>query len=123
VAIKPRSVARAGPTLKQAAAIHAPGGLDVDGLAQLLNRVQAELVSKLNPALQSPILAGVMKDVQLTASTPVDVEHGLGRAPLGWIVVGNAANSVVWASTLAKVQDKILTLNTSADTTVRLWIF
>ena len=56
----------------------------------------------------------------LLASGAVNVNHGLGRVPQGWIVVGIDAQATVWSSGST---NKTLTLLTSADAGVTLWVF
>lgn len=98
--------------IKQVASINSPN--------QLLNRFMAE-VQKVNTVLECPLLNGnLVKDVSITAGTPVDVNHGLGRMPQGWFVVGIGSASSVFATGVNK---SVLTLDASADTTVNLWVF
>lgn len=87
---------------------------------EVLNRIQAELASKLNPVLTCPILNGTLVQASLLASGAVNVNHGLGRVPQGWIVVGIDAQATVWSSGST---NKTLTLLTSADAGVTLWVF
>jgi len=125
VAPKPRSVATGGVKVKQIATINADGEMTKDQLAEVLNRVQAELEAKLNPVLKANILNGVLVPAfALPAGTPVDINHGLGRAPQGWILVRNYASAIVWENPVsARDAVNILRLNSSADTTVALWVF
>lgn len=70
------------------------------------------------------LLDGVLKKRQSLTTAPTSINHGLGRAPIGFIVVRRRANANVW-----DLQDdntrptKTLTLISSADVEVDLWIF
>ena len=99
--------------IKQVAAINSPN--------ELLNRFMAE-VQKINPALQCPLLQGkFLKAEVLKAASPVVIEHGLGRLPQGWIIVDRNAAATPYRS--APNTKQTITLSTSADVTVTLWIF
>ena len=71
-----------------------------------------------------PILDGrLVSDVTLTTST-TRVEHGLGRRPSGWIVVGKSADARVWdLQSSNNLQDRYLDLRASATVVTSLWIF
>jgi hypothetical protein len=50
-------------------------------------QLQDELLTKVNPALRKEVLDGVLLTTRTVTNTWMLVEHGLGREPLGWIVV------------------------------------
>lgn len=85
-----------------------------------LQRVQNQLLPPLTALLRNPLLDGyILKDVAI-AATSTGVSHGLGRNPLGWIVISN--------DTLATVREDsrtttTLNLTASAACTVDLWVF
>ena len=70
--------------------------------------------------LTCPLLNGTLVRADLLASGGVNVNHGLGRVPQGWIVVDIGVSANVWSTGSNK---KVLTLNTSADASVSLWVF
>lgn len=100
--------------IKQVAGINSPN--------ELFNRYQAE-VAKINSALECPLLNGVLVTAALKAAGPVDVNHGLGRAPQGWLLAGVDAQATVWSVTPAAKQKQVLSMFTSADCNVSLWVF
>jgi len=85
----------------------------------VLNRIQAE-VQKVNSVLTCPLLNGNLVTADLLASGGVSVNHGLGRAPLGWIVVDAPVAVTTWST---ESNRNVLVLNASADASVTLWVF
>ena len=74
----------------------------------------------LQAILKIPLLDGVLKsDVEVTTSQAT-LRHGLGRRPLGWILVTKDANANVWE---VSRNDTELVLDSSATVTVDVWVF
>jgi hypothetical protein len=71
------------------------------------------------------LLNGVLiKNQLLLVGVPTDINHGLGRAPLGFIVVRKRANAVVWDmqdDNTAKTST--IRLIASAEVTLDVWVF
>ena len=102
-----------------------------------LNQLQRNILLSLNQLIDNPLLNGVIvNDVSLVlADNPNVVSHTLNRSPLGYFVIGNSAQSTIWDSQslyesapTATVEeygpsDLTLLLNTSANTTVNLYVF
>lgn len=87
-----------------------------------LQRVQDRLLVTLVPMSRVAVLDGVLlKGLSLTTSFQ-NVNHGLGRAPAGWIVVGKNANADVWENPLIRT-GLVLVLRSSAAVNVDLWVF
>lgn len=87
-----------------------------------LNRIQSQVSKTFDKITACPLLDGILiEDVALTTSA-TNVNHKLNRAPLGWIVVDNNANAVVYSSA-ASLPKQYLTLTASAACTVSLWVF
>lgn len=91
---------------------------------RLINQLQQNFAQALEPLLSNPITQGVLlTSVKLTSGAN-QVQHGLGRAPQGWIPV-----RVRGSATLYDEQDTnstpslTLSLVTSADVTVDLYVF
>ena len=83
---------------------------------------QTKWASTLNPLLSLPILNGNMiEGISLTATTPLVVNHLLQRMPHGWFLTDNNADAVVWRS--AAFTNLTITLESSANTTVSIWVF
>jgi hypothetical protein len=65
----------------------------------------------------------ILRGVELTGGTDTAVDHGLGREPLGWMVVdANAAATYYQGSTTNAHPDRTLFLRASATVTVDLWV-
>ena len=69
-------------------------------------------------------LNGVLRKKETILTAPTNITHGLGRAPIGFVVIRRRGNASVW-----DLQDdntnvtKTLTLIASADVEVDVWIF
>lgn len=86
-------------------------------------QVEDNVANAVGPVLRQPILGGVLvKSVALKAAGPTAVNHGLGRKYQGWWLVDNNADCRIWSG-ISVFPDKQLTLYTSGDTTVSLWVF
>jgi len=71
------------------------------------------------PILESNLVTGVALTTAATA-----VEHGLGRKPLGFIVVDNTVDCRVWRSPTESLSpNSTIMLLASAITTVSLLVF
>lgn len=87
-----------------------------------LNRIQGQVGKTFDKITACPLLDGILiEDVALTTSA-TNVNHKLNRVPIGWIVVNNNANAVVYSSA-ASLPKQYLTLTASASCTVSLWVF
>jgi len=87
-----------------------------------LNQVQDNFIRRVNPALAAEILDGRMVTGVSVATSATNVNHGLGRAYRGWIVVGNNTDCRVWSPSTSDTT-KIIVLQSSAATTLSLWVF
>jgi hypothetical protein len=78
--------------------------------------------SILNPFISVPMINGLQIDnIILVANTPNVINHGLSRMPQGWFVVDNISSSVIWRS--ASFNTKTISLESSANTTLSIWIY
>jgi hypothetical protein len=85
-----------------------------------LNRIQEQIIAAVNPLVKSTVLNYVeLKEVALTSGT-VNVEHTLGRQPLGWIITDNQADARVWRTSWS---DRFLSLTASGNTTISLLVY
>lgn len=89
------------------------------------SREQENVKNVVNQVLSKEIIDGILiKGVCLHAGTSYEVDHGLGREPLGWVIVRKRADSRVW-----DLQDynpntvRTLVLVASHDITIDLWVF
>ena len=92
---------------------------------QALQQLQNNIEVSLRSIAGKEILDGVLvRDKLLTAGQDNQVQHGLGRAPLGWIVVNSNAQATVILGTTANTFPQLyLWLRPSATVTVSLWFF
>ena len=91
-----------------------------------VNRAVRLVADPLDEVLRLPLLDGrLVTGVALVSSGVTQVAHGLGREPLGYLVVSSSAAGVIsdTISTSPALRDRFLELNTTVDTTVSLWIF
>lgn len=83
---------------------------------------QTKWAAIINPVLAIPFLSGVqISNVNLTANTPLAINHLLQRMPQGWFLTDNNANAVVWRA--AAFNNLTITLESSANTTISFWVF
>jgi hypothetical protein len=89
------------------------------------NRFQDNVANALDPIVQQEILGGnLLRGISILTGVDNNVPHKLGRKLLGWMLVRNRANSVVWDSQDFNLsQNSTLILNCSANTTIDLWVF
>jgi hypothetical protein len=89
------------------------------------NQFQVALGKALSPVVGNPINFGLqLNSVALSASQTNSIPHMLDRNLIGWFIVRQRANSVVWdAQDSNTTPSQTLSLNCSADTTVDIWVF
>lgn len=96
----------------------------LNNLQQLsdVDRVQDNIKLFSDQLVDIPILNGqLIENVALTTSA-VLVNHKLGRAYRGWIVVDQSANASVY-STTTTLPTRFISLVASNTVTVSLWVF
>ena len=88
------------------------------------NRIQDQNIRVLNPLLSNPVVQGhVLSDLPLSSGTN-NVNHGLGRAPLGWQIVRiNAPATIVDLQATNTISNLTLVLSSSANTTASIYVF
>jgi len=89
-----------------------------------LNRVQDRLRVVITALSNVPLLDGVLlENVALVSGSFTAVPHRLARPWRGYIVVANGANAVIWNQAPGTDAGVFLNLQSSANTTVNLWVF
>lgn len=84
--------------------------------------MQPQWAQQINQLLKIPFLDGIaIKDIALTASTPLATPIRIGRVQQGWLLTDNSANCTVWRTQPFNAQT--ITLESSADTTISIWVF
>jgi hypothetical protein len=83
---------------------------------------QTSWKAALTPVIQNEINQGLLiTNITLVSSTPLTINHMLSRLQVGWMLADNTANSNVWRT--QPLNDKTLTLESSANTTIAIWVF
>lgn len=90
---------------------------------QELNRVQEQIEQVLNPLASIALLDGaLLENVDLVTATDKNIEHKLSRKYSGYIIVKRSAACDIFDKQ-SQDDTKFLTLNSSADVTVSIWVF
>jgi hypothetical protein len=85
-----------------------------------LARMQDNLVSAISQISRVPILDGVLiEGISLISGSDNQVSHKLGRIPRMWLLADQSANANVWRTAWSNT---LLTLRSSANCTVSLWV-
>lgn len=84
-----------------------------------LSRVVSWVKEFLDQFTDNQFIKGQYLEVAVTTSG-VSANHGLGETPSGWIITDNAVDSHVWRTAWS---DKTITLQSSANTTIKVWVF
>lgn len=88
-----------------------------------IQKLQTAVAESLEPLENLPLNSGVLiSGIRLLSSGVTRVDHGLGRAPLGYLIVKRSVSSSIWDSE-SSIPKRQLNLQTSADVTVSLWVF
>jgi len=88
-----------------------------------LDKVQENIAQVLNPLLKNPLVNGVLLTKVQLANGTTNVEHKLGREPLGWIIVRQDAAALIYEPSTAINKARLLTLISNAATIVDIWAF
>jgi hypothetical protein len=89
------------------------------------NRIQDQTLRVLNPVISNPLISGrLATNIPLHSGSNL-VDHGLDRAPLGWIVVGlhPVSSSITDQQATNAIPHLTLALSSSANCTASLYIF
>lgn len=87
-----------------------------------LDMMQIQWGQQINPLLTNILTQGVaVNGVTLDANTPKNIPTTLGRMQIGWFITDILSNAVVWRT--QPFNNNLLTLESSADTTINIWMF
>ncbi len=91
----------------------------------VVNRIQRNLEDSVNPIVDLPPMSGqILTDVAVATGSTVLVEHKLGRAYRGWVLVDNDTACTIHRDDTSTADTTLyLPLVSSATTTVDLWVF
>lgn len=87
-----------------------------------VERLQDTIENVFNGITNSPILSGQLVESVDLDTTAIRVEHKLGRAALGYIIVRQNADATVYEETDTR-PDLFLKLKSSSPVKVSLWVF
>ena len=92
---------------------------------QTVRKLQSNVENALAPIINSDILDGVLlKNVDLRFDRINEINHGLGRAPQGWIIVRLRGDSRIWdVQDSNNTKQRTLSLRCTTDVEVDMWIF
>lgn len=89
-----------------------------------LGTIQGNVGKTLDLLTTGPLSGGLLVADIVLAIGDNNVAHGLGREPLGYLVVRSSGTSDIYDKTVGKnLKPTILKLNSSAAITVSLYIF
>lgn len=88
----------------------------------ILNRIQNNLIQAIEPLTRVPIANGnMLQGISLVAGNN-NINHGLDRKPIGYIVVSTTVQAY-FADNIPTATTTSFNLVPSAATTVSLWVF
>lgn len=92
---------------------------------EVLSRMQDNVDAAIAQLSVTEVLQGrLVKSISLLSASTVKISHKLGRAPIGWFIVRQRANAVVWDLQDTNSNPNLtLNLNCSADCTIDIWVF
>lgn len=91
---------------------------------QTLNRIQVATREAMQRLQSEQILLSSNTVTKTIGTGDTVVNHGLGRAPQGYIVIGRNADATVWTSSTANSsQTKTIILKASASVAATIYFF
>jgi hypothetical protein len=86
--------------------------------AQMLTKWAAIL----NPIISNSILQGVQINfLTMVANTPLQINHGLNRSPIGWFVIDSTAATEVFRT--QSFNPTTITLEATANAVISIWVY
>jgi len=92
---------------------------DNSATQRILNTIQQNVGEKFNELDKVSLLNNVLLK-NVSVNTSATINHGLGREPVGYIVVRKSANAQIWDTAITADS---LTINSSAAITITLYVF
>jgi hypothetical protein len=91
---------------------------------QEVTRVQSHIQKTFAPLLELPFADGVLRSDLSIGTADTEIEHKLGRAYEGWLVVGLKTNSVVYESATSNTnKNSVIILQASSAATATIFFF
>lgn len=90
-----------------------------------LSRIQDNITSVLDIITDKEILDGIrLTNIALLTGATNEVNHGLGRPPLGWIIIRKRGQADVWDLQDSNInKSRLLSLACSTNVIIDLWVF
>jgi hypothetical protein len=85
-----------------------------------LSQIQGNTGTILDILTQIPFLDGVMLKSQVIDTTDTVLNHGLGRAPLGFVIMGKNGLGDIYQTASSQFS---LTLKSSVQVTANVWVY
>lgn len=86
--------------------------------------MQTQWAQQLDPVISNELLQGQLLMNQSLVVGTNTINHGLGRKLVGYFIVGQTAQASIWDSQATNQMPQLtLVLNSTAVTTVNLWVF
>lgn len=92
----------------------------VQSISSEFNRLQSNLATALIKFFNNPFLNGAILEDQALINGTTIIQHGLGRQMQGWVVTNINASASIYSTGMTS---KTLTLVSSADATISLYVF
>lgn len=89
-----------------------------DGLADTVDK----LVLASNTAAECPFLVGRNLGTVTLSTTPLAIEHGLGKLPTGYLILSQSANTVIYEPPSTRTA-RVLYLQAGAAVAATVWVF
>ena len=91
---------------------------------QEVTRVQSHIQKTFAPLLELPFADGVLRADLSIGTADTEIEHKLGRAYDGWLMVGLQANAVIYESATANTnKSSVIILKASTSATASIFFF
>lgn len=89
-----------------------------------INRIQTNVSAVLDYIQQSPLTGSVsLVDVAFTAIGTRQVEHKLGRKPIGWIIVDKDAVADIYSAPVTANANILITMATTQKVNCKILFF
>jgi hypothetical protein len=82
--------------------------------------VQDNIINAINPILRNVLLDGVMAEGFDITTGGTSIPHGLNRKPIGYFVISKNGPGDVYQTGM---DSKFITLQSTVDVTINLWVF
>lgn len=89
-----------------------------------VDKLQSALKTFVTPLENNPLLDGNLIECGISAANSALIPHGLGRQPIGWIIVDLVAAPGAVSCPLRTAWDtRNLTLFCNTSVTLKIWVF